>query len=170
MVKRIKMKRSFPCCLLSITLLWGISCTNAPNTKHATNQPAKLIEVFHDDSFQLTGIAVSREGRLFTNYPLWSKNHQLSVIEISGNDGMEIDRSGNVYLGDLQKHRIIRIDTTLKMNVIIQDDRLIWPDSYQISQDNFLYISCSQIDKQPDFNEGINKRTSPYMIFKIKLN
>jgi sugar lactone lactonase YvrE len=85
-------------------------------------------------------------------------------------DGLEIDSLGNVYLGDLEKHRIVRIDTTLKMSVFIEDERLIWPDSYQISKDGYLYISCSQIDKQPEFNDGVNKRTSPYKIFKIRLN
>ena len=84
-------------------------------------------------------------------------------------DGMEVDPAGNVYLGDLEKHRIVRVDTALRMNIVLQDDRLIWPDSYQISTDGFLFVSCSQINNQPDFNDGVNKRTSPYMIFKIKL-
>lgn len=34
----------------------------------------------------------------------------------------------------------------------------------------YLYISCSQINKQPDYNEGENKRTTPYAIYRMKLN
>jgi sugar lactone lactonase YvrE len=84
-------------------------------------------------------------------------------------DGMVFDRTGNLYLGDLEHHRIMRIDSSLHMSSMLQDVRLIWPDSYQISQDNYLYISCSQINKQPDFNGGVNKRTTPYTIYKFKL-
>jgi len=84
-------------------------------------------------------------------------------------DGMEFDKKGNLYLGDLEHHRIMRIDSSLHMSSILQDVRLIWPDSYQVSEDNYLYISCSQINKQPDFNGGVNKRTTPYAIYKLKL-
>ena len=45
---------------------------------------------------------------------------------------------------------------------------LIWPDSYAIA-DGYLYITCSQINKQPDYNNGVNKRTSPYTVYRMKL-
>jgi sugar lactone lactonase YvrE len=84
-------------------------------------------------------------------------------------DGMAFDQQGNLYLGDLENHRIMKLDPKLNMTVLLQDDRLIWPDSYQVSADGYLYVSCSQIDKQPDFNDGTSKRTSPYAIYRIKL-
>ncbi len=40
-----------------------------------------LQEVFKDDTYQLTGVAVSREGRLFTNYPLWSDIYRYALVE-----------------------------------------------------------------------------------------
>ena len=84
-------------------------------------------------------------------------------------DGMIFDKDGNLYLGDLLTSSIVRISPDLKMTTIIKDDRLIWPDSYSISDDGYLYVSCSQINKQPEYNEGVNKRTSPYTIYKLKL-
>jgi sugar lactone lactonase YvrE len=84
-------------------------------------------------------------------------------------DGMICDQNGFLYLGDLQAGSILRIDKELKMTKLLQDDRLIWPDSYSISDDGYLYISCSQIQKQPEYNDGINKRSSPYTIYKMKL-
>jgi sugar lactone lactonase YvrE len=87
----------------------------------------------------------------------------------STTDGMIFDQQGNLYLGDLEQHRIVKIDPNLKMSVLLQDDRLIWPDSYSISADGYLYLSTSQINKQPDFNGGVSKRTSPYAIYRIKL-
>lgn len=83
-------------------------------------------------------------------------------------DGMIFDKQGNLYLGDLQGYRIVRLDKDLKMTTLVQDQRLIWPDSYAISE-GYLYISCSQINKQPDYNEGQNKRTSPYTVYRVKL-
>jgi sugar lactone lactonase YvrE len=83
-------------------------------------------------------------------------------------DGMIFDKAGNLYLGDLQNYRIVKVDKDLKMTTVMKDDRLIWPDSYSIA-DGFLYISCSQIQKQPQYNNGVNKRTSPYAVYRLKL-
>ncbi|RDC66124.1 major royal jelly family protein [Adhaeribacter pallidiroseus] len=42
--------------------------------------------LFADDTYQLTGVAISQEGRLFTNYPLWPGPHQYSVVEVLANN------------------------------------------------------------------------------------
>lgn len=84
-------------------------------------------------------------------------------------DGMIFDKSGNLYLGDYQNYKMVRITPALKMEDVVSGERLIWPDSYSISEDDYLYISCSQINKQPDYNEGENKRTTPYAIYRMKL-
>ncbi|WP_205511485.1 L-dopachrome tautomerase-related protein [Longitalea arenae] len=84
-------------------------------------------------------------------------------------DGMIFDKKGNLYIGDLQNYAIKRISPDLKMQTLIRDERLIWPDSYSISNDGYLYISCSQIHKQPEYNNGVNKRTTPYTVYKLKL-
>ena len=83
-------------------------------------------------------------------------------------DGMIFDDAGNLYLGDLQRYRILRITPDHKMTTLIEDKRLIWPDSYSIA-DGYLYISCSQIQKQPGYNGGVDKRTSPYTVLRAKL-
>ncbi|HEV9038324.1 MAG TPA: L-dopachrome tautomerase-related protein [Puia sp.] len=84
-------------------------------------------------------------------------------------DGMIFDQAGNLYMGDLEQHRIIKLDKNLKLTTVVQDSRLIWPDSYAISTDGYLYMSCSQINLGPDFNNGASKRTTPYTIYRIKL-
>jgi sugar lactone lactonase YvrE len=84
-------------------------------------------------------------------------------------DGMIFDKKGNLYFGDYQNYKLMKITPQLDKENVVIDDRLIWPDSYSISDDGYLYISCSQINKQPDYNEGENKRTSPYTIYRIKL-
>ena len=82
---------------------------------------------------------------------------------------MIFDNYGNLYLGDIQQSKIIRISPNMQITTVIRDDKLIWPDSYSISDDGFLYVSCSQIQKQPDYNAGVNKRTTPYSVYRVKI-
>lgn len=85
-------------------------------------------------------------------------------------DGMELDKHGNLYVGDLEHNSIVRISPDRKTRtVLVQDDRLIWPDSYSISRDGYLYISTSQVHTAPAFNGGVDKRTLPYGLFRLKL-
>lgn len=84
-------------------------------------------------------------------------------------DGMIFDKKGNLYLGDMRVYSIYRLTPQLHLQKLITDDRLIWPDSYSISKDGYLYISCSQIQRQPDYNDGVNKRTGPYAIYRFKI-
>ena len=41
-----------------------------------------LQEVARFDQYQPTGIAVSKTGRVFVNFPLWSEHHRYSVVEL----------------------------------------------------------------------------------------
>lgn len=84
-------------------------------------------------------------------------------------DGMIFDKKGNLYLGDLERYRIVKIDSARRMTTLVQDSSLIWPDSYQVTDDGYLNVSCSQIHRQPEYNNGVNRRTSPYSIYRIKL-
>lgn len=84
-------------------------------------------------------------------------------------DGMEFDDKGNLYLGDLESSRLMRIDAHLKMSEVVQDStKLIWPDSYSF-RDGYLYISCSQIQYGPFFNGGKDMPRLPYRIIRIKI-
>ncbi len=48
-----------------------------------------LQEVAHFDQYQPTGIAVSRTGRVFVNFPLWSEHHKYSVVELMPDGSMK---------------------------------------------------------------------------------
>ncbi|MEN4760794.1 L-dopachrome tautomerase-related protein [Chryseobacterium sp. C39-AII1] len=85
-------------------------------------------------------------------------------------DGMIFDKKGNLYLGDLEKNSIVKITPDLKMQTIVKDDeKLIWPDSYSISDDGYLYISNSQIQLMPWFHDGKEKFKKPFKVFRIKI-
>jgi hypothetical protein len=62
------------------TLLASLSMTIAAGLVGA--QTRALTEVFHDDNFQITGVTMSKTGRLFVNYPRWSDKYVNAVVEI----------------------------------------------------------------------------------------
>ncbi|AZB29835.1 L-dopachrome tautomerase-related protein [Chryseobacterium balustinum] len=85
-------------------------------------------------------------------------------------DGMIFDKNGNLYFGDLEKSSIVKITPDLKMQTIVQDkEKLIWPDSYSISDDGYLYISNSQIQLMPWFHNGKEEFKKPFKVFRIKI-
>jgi sugar lactone lactonase YvrE len=85
-------------------------------------------------------------------------------------DGMEFDRHGNLYLGDLERYSIVKITPDGTMQTIANDSTLLsWPDSYSISADGYLYISASQIQLMPWFHNGQNLTRYPYRIVRLKL-
>ncbi len=70
---------------------------------HATDSSAigtaPLTEVYRNDNFQLTGISVSQNGRLFVNFPRWSDRYKYAVVEVKP-DGSTIpfpDESWNLW-------------------------------------------------------------------------
>jgi sugar lactone lactonase YvrE len=92
-----------------------------------------------------------------------------SLGAVCSTDGMICDDQGNLYLGDIENREIIRYGPDGKTRILLKDERLLWPDSYAISRDGHLFITCSQIHLMPEYNDGKNMRTTPYEIFKIKV-
>lgn len=77
-------------------------------------------------------------------------------------DGLEFDKKGNLYISSLEYNAIRRLTPENILEIVVQDDRISWPDSFAISKDGTLYFTTSQIHLG-------NKVTSPYRLFKIFL-
>ncbi len=120
-----------------------------------------------DDKLYRVKTADLRDASL-NDEKLLAKVEDLGHVLIT--DGMEFDKQGNLYFGDMEHNSIVKITLPdLKKTTLVQDDRLLWPDSYSISSDGYLYISTSQVQTAPPFNGGVDKRTLPYGIFKLKI-
>jgi len=85
-------------------------------------------------------------------------------------DGMTFDQRGNLYLTDMEHDAIVQVTPALKLQVIAHDKRLSWPDTFAWSPDGWLYVTCSQIQNMPWFHNGRSARTTPYEIFKLKVD
>jgi sugar lactone lactonase YvrE len=84
-------------------------------------------------------------------------------------DGMTFDQRGNLYLSDMEHDAIMQVTPALKLQIVAHDKRLIWPDTFAWSADGWLYVSCSQIQNMPWSHNGRSARTTPYAIYKLKV-
>ena len=169
----------------SPTVLSDTAYHFSPNGKELTNAEGKAVKV-NSDGIALTPDKAWLYYKPLTDDKLYRINTQLlrnfktplatladSVQDLGHfvtTDGMEFDHNGNLYLGDLEHYSIVKISPDGRMQTIARDSTLLsWPDSYSIGADGYLYISASQIQLMPWFNNGQNLTRYPYRILKLKL-
>jgi sugar lactone lactonase YvrE len=80
--------------------------------------------------------------------------------ETGPTDGIEVDKSGNVYFTALQENAIKQFTREKQLETVVQDERLSWPDSLAW-QGEWLYVTTSQIQYG-------QKPPGPYRLFKLK--
>jgi sugar lactone lactonase YvrE len=90
------------------------------------------------------------------------------VAQTSAPDGMLEAADGSIYLTDLEENGIVRWNAVgKKLETVIQDKRLLWPDTMSWGPGGELYVTASQIENMPRFNGGTSTRVDPYKVFKV---
>src|SRR3954471_17050919 len=120
----------------------------------------------------LTGYTLYRIKTDYLRDPKISKSDLSAKVENMGRtpapDGMLEAPDGRIYLTALEQNAIVRFDpTTRKVENVIEDKRLSWPDTLSWGPQETLYVACSQIHNTPRFNQGRNVRVEPYRVFKV---
>ena len=138
------------------------------------------------------GIALSADGKTLYYRPLVSR-HLYSVstdaladetvgdAEVAAtvidhgdlgyaSDGLESDAEGRLYLTDYEHHAIHRRLPNGRDEVLVSDPRLIWPDTLALAEDGYLYVTVNQLNRQPQYQEGSDRREGPYVLFRIKVD
>jgi len=83
-------------------------------------------------------------------------------------DGMLEGLDGSVYLTDLEGSAIVRWDPESKrVEQVIADKRLLWPDTLSWGSNGEIYVTASQIENMPRFNNGKSTRTERYKLWKV---
>jgi sugar lactone lactonase YvrE len=82
-------------------------------------------------------------------------------------DGMIMDAAGFLYHSALERDAVVRLTPDGALDVVVQDPRLLWPDSFALGPDGALYVSSSQIHLMPQYHGGTSLRTAPYRVFRI---
>ena len=83
-------------------------------------------------------------------------------------DGMLFDPQGNLYLTYIQQNAVQRLtpgsgDVADRLQRVVQDPQLKWPDSFSYGPDSSIYVTTSQL------HIPRQERTEPYRIFKFRV-
>jgi sugar lactone lactonase YvrE len=76
-------------------------------------------------------------------------------------DGMIFDQKGNLFMGDLERNAVSYRTPSGQMKILIEDERIKWPDSLAIDRDNNLIFTDS------NFQATEMGKSVEGMIFKI---
>ena len=137
------------------------------------------------------GIAISHDGKTLYYCPLSSRNlysiptevlrdasildsetsdYVRFIVEKGASDGMITDAKGSVYAGDYESNSIRKFSVDGRMNTIVHIPYLLWPDTFSIGPDKYLYVIANQLHRQARFHYGVDKRQKPYSLFRIKID
>jgi sugar lactone lactonase YvrE len=120
----------------------------------------------------LTGHTLYRIKTSFLTDETLGKHELESKVENVGQtpapDGMLEGPDGSVYLTDLENSAVVRWDAaSRRVEQVIADKRLLWPDTLSWGPNGEMYVTASQIENMPRFNNGKSTRTDPYKLWKI---
>lgn len=138
----------------------------------------------------INGIALTHDNRFFyfkpingySLYRIQTKN--LADTDLSDGDlmdkvekvantvithGLIADENGNVYLTSSTDYSVKYVSPDGKLHTLVQDKRILWPDSMGIGRDGYLYFSTAQIMLGSTWNDGEDKTKYPYRVYRVKL-
>lgn len=102
-----------------------------------------------------------------TDNEIASKVDDMGQVGIT--HGMVADAKGTIYFSSSEKFNLSYITSDGLLNVLIEDANLAWADSFGIGSDGYLYFTCAQIQRLPQWNNGKDKTQYPYRAYKVKL-
>ena len=90
--------------------------------------------------------------------------------EKPNNGGMSIDIAGNIYLTAIETKSVaVVLAKDRSVKTMIEDENLVWPDGVSYNDvDGYMYVSAAQVNKGAAFNDGKNRATKPFYVFRFK--
>lgn len=70
---------------------------------------------------------------------------------------------------DYENNSIRSILPNGTMETIAHDPRILWPDTFSIGPDEYLYVIVNQLHRQARFNYGKDLRQKPYSLLRMKI-
>jgi sugar lactone lactonase YvrE len=105
-------------------------------------------------------------------------NDQLSEVMLEGRvqrysskpicDGISIDQSNNIYLGDLAANAIGVITPDRKYTRLAQSSDLSWVDSFSFGLQGELYAVVNRLHQSAVLNAGEGLSKPPYFVLRVK--
>ena len=82
-------------------------------------------------------------------------------------DGASTDIEGNHYFTDLGRNAITVLSPDGRLETLVQDDLLLWPDALSFGEPDWLYIAVNQLHRAPRFNGGVDGAVLPFRILRV---
>lgn len=83
--------------------------------------------------------------------------------------GTAIDAAGNLYLCVLGERAIHRLSPDRRLEVLVRDPRLDWPDAPAFDRAGDLLVPAAQLDRLALFHHGHTKLELPIRIFRVRV-
>lgn len=84
--------------------------------------------------------------------------------------GLAADSRDRIYLSLQEFNGVGRRDPDGQVEVLATDPRLIWPDTFWITDEGWLYLSSAQANRRPEHNGGTDRQEPPYAIFRMRID
>ncbi|HEV7734160.1 MAG TPA: L-dopachrome tautomerase-related protein [Candidatus Binatia bacterium] len=83
-------------------------------------------------------------------------------------DGLSADAQGTVYVTDPEHSAVLALGQDRKLRTLVKDPRLRWPDGLSFGPDNWLYVSCSDLQDVLFVPSSRMRAAAPFQIFRFK--
>ena len=90
---------------------------------------------------------------------------------ITLSDGITTDRSGGIFITDIEHSAILRLGRDGSLVTLLKDKSLRWPDGFSFGPNGWLYFTCSSLQHilPKVFNLGaVVEENRPYHIYRFK--
>ena len=91
------------------------------------------------------------------------------VVRVPPLAGITRDRAGNFYFCSFTENAILKMGEDRKLETLIADPRISFPNEPSVGPDDWLYFPSSQAHRLPFFNAGVSRVQLPFEIFKLQL-
>lgn len=81
-------------------------------------------------------------------------------------DGMIFDSNGNLYMADLERNAVAYRTPAGEMKILVQDSKILWPDTFTIDRDQNLIFTDSLLSRAP---AGSPADGLTFTIYKVAL-
>ncbi len=87
-------------------------------------------------------------------------------------DGLDCDREGRVYFTDCTRGTLRRyMPAENRYETLLGGEGYFsWPDAVKLGPDRIVYVSDSQVHRTPAWNDGEDRRTPPYVLYRAAID